>query len=155
MVKLSRNNHEKAVTYFQRALKLNPNYLAAWTLMGHEFIELKNNNAAVQCYRHAVGESVTEHFRSINLKGLRLIMIESKCPFSHGRSQQERLSRLVRPRSDLRNVEDALLRSVLLQKDPRTEAEWLEDVGGPWTDVRKAGQDRRRDEVLLEGSLRW
>ncbi len=49
-----RSFHEKAVTYFQRALKLNPNYLSAWTLMGHEFIELKNTNAAIQCYRRAI-----------------------------------------------------------------------------------------------------
>ena len=49
-----RSEHEKAVVYFQRALKLNPNYLSAWTLMGHEYIELKNTNAAVQSYRHAV-----------------------------------------------------------------------------------------------------
>ena len=47
--------HEKAVMYFQRALKLNPSYLSAWTLMGHEFIELKNTNAAIQSYRRAIG----------------------------------------------------------------------------------------------------
>ena len=52
-----RSQHEKAVTYFQRALKLNPNYLSAWTLIGHEFIELKNTNAAIQCYRHAIGKT--------------------------------------------------------------------------------------------------
>ena len=49
-----RSQHEKAVQYFQRALKLNPNYLAAWTLMGHEFMELKNTNAAIDCYRKAI-----------------------------------------------------------------------------------------------------
>ena len=48
--------HEKAVQYFQRGLKLNPSYLSAWTLMGHEFIELKNTNAAIQSYRRAIGE---------------------------------------------------------------------------------------------------
>lgn len=46
-----------AIMYFQRALKLNPKYLAAWTLMGHEFMELKNTNAAIQSYRKAVGKS--------------------------------------------------------------------------------------------------
>jgi hypothetical protein len=30
--------HHKAVLYFQRALKLNRRFLAAWTLMGHEFV---------------------------------------------------------------------------------------------------------------------
>ena len=52
--------HEKAVQYFQRALKLNPSYLSAWTLMGHEFIELKNTNAAIQSYRRAIGETVLQ-----------------------------------------------------------------------------------------------
>lgn len=49
-----RGEHHKAILYFQRALKLNPKYLAAWTLMGHEFMELKNTNAAIQSYRQAV-----------------------------------------------------------------------------------------------------
>lgn len=50
-----RSDHQKAITYFQRALKLNPNYLSAWTLMGHEFMEMKNTNAAIQSYRKGVG----------------------------------------------------------------------------------------------------
>ncbi|XP_037958698.1 cell division cycle protein 23 homolog [Teleopsis dalmanni] len=49
-----RCDHQMAIVYFQRALKLNPKYLAAWTLMGHEFMELKNTNAAIQSYRKAV-----------------------------------------------------------------------------------------------------
>ncbi|CAH1240116.1 CDC23 [Branchiostoma lanceolatum] len=49
-----RGQHEKAVLYFQRALKLNPNYLSAWTLMGHEYMEMKNTSAAIQAYRHAI-----------------------------------------------------------------------------------------------------
>ncbi|KAJ2347221.1 anaphase-promoting complex component apc8 [Coemansia sp. RSA 2618] len=49
-----RREHEKAVGYFQRALQLDNKYLAAWTLMGHEFIEMKNTAAAVDAYRHAV-----------------------------------------------------------------------------------------------------
>jgi anaphase-promoting complex subunit 8 len=51
-----RSQHEKAVLYFQRALKLNPNYLAAWTLMGHEYMELKHTSAAIQAYRQAIGQ---------------------------------------------------------------------------------------------------
>ncbi len=35
------SQHEKAVLYFQRALKLNPGYLSALTLMGHEYMEMK------------------------------------------------------------------------------------------------------------------
>lgn len=37
----------QAVTYFLRALKLNRNYLSAWTLMGHEYVEMKNIPAAI------------------------------------------------------------------------------------------------------------
>ena len=51
-----RAEHETAVLYFQRALKLNPNYLSAWTLMGHEYMELKNPKAAIQAYRKAIGK---------------------------------------------------------------------------------------------------
>lgn len=53
-----RLDHPKAVIYFQRALKLNPQYLSAWTLIGHEFMEMKNTNAAIQSYRQAVGKIV-------------------------------------------------------------------------------------------------
>ncbi|XP_076317121.1 cell division cycle protein 23 isoform X2 [Tachypleus tridentatus] len=49
-----RSQHEKAVLYFQRALRLNPNYLSAWTLMGHEYMEMKNTQAAIQSYRQAI-----------------------------------------------------------------------------------------------------
>ena len=42
-----RGQHEKAVDYFRRALKLNRHYLSAWTLMGHEYVELKNPQAAI------------------------------------------------------------------------------------------------------------
>lgn len=54
-----RSDHQMAIVYFQRALKLNPKYLSAWTLMGHEFMELKNTNAAIQSYRKAVGKLTT------------------------------------------------------------------------------------------------
>jgi Tfp pilus assembly protein PilF len=53
-----RSEHQKAVLYFQRALKLNPQYLSAWTLMGHEFMEMKNTNAAIQSYRQAIGRYI-------------------------------------------------------------------------------------------------
>ena len=46
--------HEKAVLYFQRAVKLNRKFLSAWTLMGHEFVELRNTGAAIEAYRRAV-----------------------------------------------------------------------------------------------------
>ncbi|SCV72885.1 BQ2448_31 [Microbotryum intermedium] len=51
-----RREHEKAILYFRRALKLDRGYLSAWTLMGHEYVEIKNTNAAIASYRRAVGE---------------------------------------------------------------------------------------------------
>lgn len=53
-----KGQHEKAVGYFLRALKRDRRCLSAWTLMGHEFIELKNSGAAVESYRQAAGEQV-------------------------------------------------------------------------------------------------
>ncbi|XP_039161893.1 anaphase-promoting complex subunit 8-like isoform X2 [Eucalyptus grandis] len=49
-----KGQHEKSVMYFRRALKLNKNCLSAWTLMGHEYVEMKNTPAAVDAYRRAV-----------------------------------------------------------------------------------------------------
>ncbi|KAG8899319.1 Anaphase-promoting complex subunit 23 [Tulasnella sp. 403] len=49
-----RCEHEKAVKYFKRAVQLDPTHLAAWTLMGHEYIEMKNPNAAIEAYRRAI-----------------------------------------------------------------------------------------------------
>jgi len=49
-----RGEHERAILYFQRALTLNPQYLSAWTLMGHEYVEIRNTNMAIECYRKAI-----------------------------------------------------------------------------------------------------
>lgn len=49
-----KGKHEKAVQYFKRALKLDPDYLSAWTLMGHEYVELRNTSASIEAYRRAV-----------------------------------------------------------------------------------------------------
>lgn len=51
-----RAEHEKAVKYFRRATQLDRTYLAAWTLMGHEYVEMKNSHAAIEAYRKAVGK---------------------------------------------------------------------------------------------------
>ena len=50
-----RAEHEKAVKYFRRAIQLDRTYLSAWTLMGHEYVEMKNSHAAIEAYRRAVG----------------------------------------------------------------------------------------------------
>lgn len=52
-----RADHQKAVMYFHRALKMNPQYLSAWTLLGHEFMEMKNTNGAIHSYRQAIGKT--------------------------------------------------------------------------------------------------
>jgi len=49
-----KGEHEKSVTYFQRALCLNRNFTPAWILMGHEFMEMKNTPSAIDAYRTAV-----------------------------------------------------------------------------------------------------
>jgi anaphase-promoting complex subunit 8 len=49
-----KGQHEKAVAYFRRALRLDPRFLSAWTLMGHEYVELKNPPAAIEAYWRAV-----------------------------------------------------------------------------------------------------
>jgi len=49
-----KGEHEKSVTYFQRALSLNRNFTPAWILMGHEFMEMKNTPAAIDAYSTAV-----------------------------------------------------------------------------------------------------
>jgi anaphase-promoting complex subunit 8 len=37
-----------------RAIKLDRNFISAWTLMGHEYLEMKNTSAAIESYRTAV-----------------------------------------------------------------------------------------------------
>lgn len=49
-----KGEHEKSVTYFQRALTLNRNFTPAWILMGHEYMEMRNAPAAIDAYRTAV-----------------------------------------------------------------------------------------------------
>ncbi|KAL8973565.1 MAG: hypothetical protein Q9197_002188 [Variospora fuerteventurae] len=49
-----KSEHEKAVMYFRRALTLDRRFLSAWTLMGHEYVEVKNTHAAIEAYRRAV-----------------------------------------------------------------------------------------------------
>ena len=56
-----KNLRTKAILYFQRALKLNPKYTGAWTLMGHEYVELKNTPAAMEAYRKAADISPRDY----------------------------------------------------------------------------------------------
>ncbi len=49
-----RGDHEKAVASFRRALRVDAGYATALTLLGHEFVELRNLPAAMESYRRAV-----------------------------------------------------------------------------------------------------
>ncbi|GAP93346.2 putative 20S cyclosome subunit [Rosellinia necatrix] len=49
------SRYEDAIVYFRRALALDRNYAPAWTLLGHEYLNGDNHNAAVSCYLRAVG----------------------------------------------------------------------------------------------------
>ena len=51
-----RQEPERAIQYFRRATELDQSYLPAWTLMGHEYVEIKNSHAAVESYRRAIGK---------------------------------------------------------------------------------------------------
>lgn len=48
------DDHGKAVQHFQRALALDPRFLAAWNLLGLEYVELRNTSAAIHAFRSAV-----------------------------------------------------------------------------------------------------
>jgi anaphase-promoting complex subunit 8 len=48
------SDHEKAIIYFRQALTLDRTFLAAWTLIGHEYLELKKVANAIDAYNHAV-----------------------------------------------------------------------------------------------------
>ncbi|CAD7969652.1 unnamed protein product [Amoebophrya sp. A120] len=49
-----KGEHEKAVSYFHRALQINRQFVPGYILMGHEFMEMKNSALAVDAYRQAL-----------------------------------------------------------------------------------------------------
>lgn len=114
-----RSQHEKAALYFQRALKLNPRCLGAWTLMGHEYMEMKNTSAAIQAYRsdwqyRKPTSLKMESLFNITAAG-RIHVITVYVQACH-RGEQAGLPCLVRFRSDLWNPQNAFLLFVLLSK---------------------------------------
>ncbi|KAG8343628.1 putative Tetratricopeptide repeat [Trypanosoma vivax] len=46
--------HDRGVLHFRRAVAADPKFIAAWTLLGHAYLETKNSAAAVEAYRAAV-----------------------------------------------------------------------------------------------------
>lgn len=50
-----RGNHDKAIAYFRRAIRLNEADHSAWILLGHEYLEKKNCCMALEAYIRGVG----------------------------------------------------------------------------------------------------
>ncbi|TDH64937.1 hypothetical protein CCR75_001552 [Bremia lactucae] len=46
--------HDTALSFFQRAIQLDPSFTYAYTLSGHEYLANEDFEKAVSCYRHAV-----------------------------------------------------------------------------------------------------
>ena len=51
-----RGDHSMASLYFQRAVRVDRHNHSAWVLLGHEFIEQKNCNMAIEAYRKGLGK---------------------------------------------------------------------------------------------------
>ncbi|KAG7440032.1 TPR-like protein [Guyanagaster necrorhizus] len=56
-----RSYHIDAIKYFKRAADLDPTYDTALTLMGHEYIEMKNAQAAITAYRRTLNIRRDDH----------------------------------------------------------------------------------------------
>lgn len=50
-----------AIEYFERAMLLRPSYYDAWTLIGHEYIELRNFSQGIHSYRMAIAGNEQDH----------------------------------------------------------------------------------------------
>lgn len=48
------SDHTRAIEAFKRAIRLDPTCIAAWILLGHTFLEIKNSGAAGEMYRRAI-----------------------------------------------------------------------------------------------------
>ena len=48
-------DHDKAVAYFRRAVRLSRHDQSAWILLGHEYLELKNCTMAIEAYNRGLG----------------------------------------------------------------------------------------------------
>ena len=102
--------------------------------MGHEYMEMKNTNAAIQSYKSGCNVSFSAQ--------------------TSDRGQQKRLQSLVRAGSDLRTAQDASLLSLLLQTGPGAPPVRQPDAGGPGRELWEARQAPGRQGMLLEGLLR-
>ena len=51
------SDHEKACTYFRRAVRMDQTNHTSWILLGHEYLELKNHTMAIDAYARALGKN--------------------------------------------------------------------------------------------------
>ncbi len=49
------DEHDKTIEYLHRAVLLDCTYRSGWTLIGHEYVYIKNYPAAIEAYRHSIG----------------------------------------------------------------------------------------------------
>jgi tetratricopeptide (TPR) repeat protein len=100
-----RQEREKAVQYFLIATQLNKHSSLPYTLMGHEYLEMKNQQAAIEAYRHAIGK--------------KRILAQPEAFFkmkNQIRHQRQRVPSLVRSRQHLRSDASLPLLHLLLPK---------------------------------------
>ena len=50
-----RGDHDMAIVYFRRAVRLNKNDHSAWILLGHEYLEQTNCSMAIEAYSRGLG----------------------------------------------------------------------------------------------------
>ncbi|KAF7683953.1 Anaphase-promoting complex subunit 8 [Astathelohania contejeani] len=49
-----RGDHEKAIEYFEKSIMLDSRFTTTSTLIGHEYVDLKNINGAIQAYNRSI-----------------------------------------------------------------------------------------------------
>ena len=54
------SEHEKSIEYFKKALELDRSFLAACTLIGHEYLELKKVSNSIDSYNSALAVDPTD-----------------------------------------------------------------------------------------------
>ncbi|GJJ76923.1 anaphase-promoting complex subunit 8 [Entomortierella parvispora] len=56
----AKGDHESSLVYFKRAVRFNRGFSKAWTLMGHEYMEIKNAYSAAEAFRRAIDLNVRD-----------------------------------------------------------------------------------------------
>ena len=50
----SKKDRARAISYFRRAIQMKPDFISAWTLIGHEYIEMRNFAEAISSYHKGI-----------------------------------------------------------------------------------------------------